>query len=214
LRLPEKEHSEMNWRITVRFQKRSLNRWRRASGLGGLALPLVAAALLMAGPVLAAGSGPAWLNVPGLSAFTAATQGNNLVKLTVSTDGTIPRQADAFVNSNPVVGFAWADLDSGKVVVATIHPVLGRDSHQDPDAWHVHTATLSGGATGPNDFCVSSIDSTPTAGIAIQGNTMSISMRASDLPVALSAFDAAVGFTIQGDSACGSGLGVELRINP
>ena len=163
---------------------------------------------------MAAVAGPAWLNVPGLSTFTATNQNDQMVKLSVTTDGPIPRRADTFINSNPVVGFAWADLDSGKVLVATIHPVLGRDSHQNPDAWHVHTATLGGGATLPNDFCVASIDSSPTAGIEIRGNTMRINVRASALPVAPSAFDAAVGFTIQGDPACASTLAVRLSINP
>jgi len=202
-----------NRRNPMESQNGSVTRRQRRTGRGGLALGLLCAAFAV-GPVLAAAIGPAWLNVPGLSAFTAANQNDNMVKLSVTTDGQIPRRADAFVNSNPVVGFAWADLDSGKVLVATIHPVLGRDSHQNPDAWHVHTATLGGGATAPNDFCVASIDSSPTAGIEIQGNTMRINVSASDLPLAPSAFDAAVGFTIQGDPACASTLAVRLSINP
>jgi len=200
-------------RTTMESQNGSVDRRRRRTGRGGLALAILCAAFA-AGPVLAAGIGPAWLNVPGLSDFTATNQNDNMVKLSVTTDGPIPRHADEFVLANPVVGFAWADLDSGKVIVATIHPMLGRDSHQNPDAWHLHTATLSGGATAPNDFCVASIDSSPTAGIAIRGNTMQINVSASDLPVAPSAFDAAVGFTIQGDGACASGLAVRLLINP
>jgi hypothetical protein len=47
-------------------------------------------------------------------------------------------------------------------------------------------ATLAGGATAPHDFCVASIDTTPTAGISM------------------------VGFTIQPDSACASGLAVQI----
>ena len=96
------------------------------------------------------------------------------------------------------------------MVVATIHPVLGRDSNQNPNSWHAHTARLSGGATSPNDFCIASIDSTPTAGIAITGNAMTIMIPADRLPVSVSAFDAAVGFTIEPDGGCGSGLAVRL----
>jgi hypothetical protein len=143
-----------------------------------------------------------------VSSWSAALQNDNLAKLTVTSRGDIPRQPDAFIGSNPVVGLAWADLGTGKVFATTIHPVLGRDSHQNPDSWHGHTATLSGGATPPNDFCVVSIDSTPTAGIQIHGSTMTVNVRADRLPVAPSAFDAAVGFTIQPDSACASGLAV------
>lgn len=167
----------------------------------------VLVAALAAAPSLAAGSGPAYLEV---SAFAAALQNGELATLSVTTGGEIPRQPDAFILANPVVGLAWADLDTGRVLVATIHPVLGRDSHQNPDSWHLHTATLAGGATAPNDFCIASIDSTPTAGIAIQGRTMTVKVRLAALPVDPSAFDAAVGFTIQPDSACGSGLAVRV----
>ena len=155
--------------------------------------------------VHAAGSGPTYLHV---RSWTAETQSAGLAKLSVTTDGDITRQPDPFIRSNPVAGLAWADLGTGKVFVTTIHPVLGRDSHQNPDAWHAHTATLGGGATAPNDFCVRSIDSTPTAGIAIQGNTMSVAVRSGELPVPADAFDLAVGFVILPDAACASGLAV------
>jgi hypothetical protein len=85
-----------------------------------------------------------------------------------------------------------------------------RDSQHYPDAWHAHTATLGDGATPPKDFCVVSIDSTPTAGIQIHGSEMDVDVRSDQLPVGPSAFDAAVGFTIQPDSACASGLAVRV----
>jgi hypothetical protein len=170
---------------------------------------LVAAAGVGAVAVLAGGPGPGYLQV---SSWSAGTHNGNLTKLTVTTRGAIPRQPDTFIGSNPVAGLAWADLATGKVFVATIHPVLGRDSHQNPDSWHAHTATLVGGATAPNDFCVGSIDSTPTAGIAISGSTMSINVRSGVLPVPAAAFDAAVGFTVQPDAACASGLAVRTVV--
>ncbi len=166
---------------------------------------VLAAASIGAVAVLAAGTGPSYLQV---ESWSATAQNENAARLSVTTGGDIARQADAFIGSNPVVGLAWADLNTGKVFVTTIHPVLGRDSHQSPDGWHAHTATLTGGATAPNDFCVASIDSTPTAGIQIQDDTMTVNVRADQLPVAPSAFDAAVGFTIQPDAACASGLAV------
>jgi hypothetical protein len=160
-----------------------------------------------AGAALASGSGPAYTHIDSWSASLA---NGHVARLTATTDGRIPRRPDAFVNGNPVVGIAWVDLGTAKVVVATIHPVIGRDSNQNPDAWHAHTATLAGGATAPNDFCVASIDTTPTAGIAITGSTITLMIRADRLPVAPAAIDAAVGFTIQADSACGSGLAVRV----
>lgn len=166
---------------------------------------VLAAASLGAVAVLAAGTGPGYLQV---ASWSAGSQNDNAARLSVTTRGDIARQADAFIGSNAVVGLAWVDLATAKVLVTTIHPVLGRDSHQNPDGWHAHTATLAGGATAPNDFCVASIDSTPTAGIRIHGDTMTVNVRADELPVAASAFDAAVGFTIQPDAACASGLAV------
>ncbi len=169
---------------------------------GGLAL-----AVLGAPGAQAAVAGPAYLAV---SSFSATLQNPNLAKLSVTTGGNIPIRADDFINSNPVVGLAWADLRTGKVFVATIHPVLGRDSLQNPTGWHAHTATLAAGATAPHDFCVASIDSTPTAGITIEASTMAVNVAASDLPEAPDRFNAAAGFTIQKDSACASRLAVQL----
>jgi len=167
----------------------------------------LALAVLGASSAQAAVPGPAYLAV---TSFSATMQNSNLAKLSVSTRGAIPIRADDFIASNPVVGLAWADLRTGKVFVATIHPALGRDSRQNPQGWHAHTATVSGGATAPHDFCVVSIDSTPTAGIAIHGNSMAVNVSASDLPESPDRFNAAAGFTLQMDSACASGLAVQL----
>jgi len=172
-----------------------------------IALSALALAVLGAPGAQAGVAGPAYLAV---GSFSAALQNSNLAKLTLTTGGNIPIQADDFINSNPVVGLAWADLRTGKVFVATIHPVLGRDSRQNPTGWHAHTATLAGGATAPHDFCVASIDSTPTAGITIEASRMTVNVAASDLPEAPDRFNAAAGFTIQKDSACASGLAVQL----
>ncbi len=171
------------------------------------AAALVAAIWAGVPAVMAAVPGPAYLAV---TSFSAVAQNAETATLFVTTMGDIPRRADSFINANPVVGLAWADLNNGKVFVAVIHPVLGRDSLQNPDGWHVHTATVTGGATAPHDFCVASIDSTPTAGISIVGNTMQVNVRLSSLPVSPGAFNAAAGFTLQPDSACASGLAVQL----
>ena len=172
-----------------------------------LGAALLTVATVGAQSVTASLAGPAYLHV---STFTAGSQNAETAKLSVTTNGAIPRQPDSFINANPVVGLAWADLNTGKVLVTTIHPVIGRDSHQNPDSWHAHTATLAGGATAPHDFCVASIDSTPTAGISIHDATMNVNVRRSSLPVAPEAFDAAVGFTLQADTACASGLAVQI----
>jgi hypothetical protein len=182
-------------------------RKRVSLAICGVLGAIVTAGFAGAQSVTASVSGPAYLAV---TSMTALSQNAETAKLSVTTRAAIPRQPNAFINSNPVVGLAWADLNTGKVFVTTIHPVIGRDSNQNPAGWHAHTATLIGGATSPHDFCVKSIDSTPTAGISIHGNTMDINVRKSALPVAPAAFDAAVGFTLQPDAACASRLAVQI----
>lgn len=170
----------------------------------GLVLNLACAAL-----VAASQAGPGYVTV---DTWSAAAASNNTVRLSVTTNGSIPKQPDGFINDNAIVGIAWADLGTGTALVATIHPVIGRDSSQRPDQWHLHTVQLAGGATAPNDFCIVAVVTTPTAGIRVQGSTMTIDIDAGKLPVSPAAFDAAVGFTVHGDVACGSGLGVRLRL--
>ncbi len=167
----------------------------------------LAAAAVVVGLAPASTSGPDYLSVVS---FSAASKNKKAARLAVTTKASIPRHPDAFIRSNPVVGFAWVDNATSKAFVATIHPVLGRDSHQNPRGWHAHTVTLSGGATPPNDFCLASIDSSPTAGISIHGKTMRANVRKSKLPVAPQAFDLATGFTVQHDTACASGLAVRV----
>jgi hypothetical protein len=169
------------------------------------------AALASVAAVVASLPGPSYLAV---SAFTSEAVNDHRVKLSATVNGSIPRQPDAFISdsANLVVGLAWADLQSGQALVTTIHPVIGRDSNQNPDAWHAHTVRLAGGATPPNDFCLTAITSTPTAGIQIHGDEMRVNVAAGDLPFAAGAVDAAVGFTVHSDSACvATGLGVRIR---
>jgi len=137
--------------------------------------------------------------------------------LSVETSDVIPKRADDFVIANAVVGFGWAHFVSGtpdtfELVVATIHPTLGRDSHQNPDAWHVHTATLDDSLE-----CVLTLDSTPEAGVSINQNSMSVRINNADLPSGFSV-DAATGFALNGDGGCpdvpGLGFGVGVTLLP
>lgn len=169
------------------------------------------AALVAAGALIAAQPGPSYLAV---ASFSAEEVNHNRVKLSAQANGAIPRRPDPFISdaANLVVGIAWAELASARAFVTTIHPVIGRDSHQNPDAWHAHTVQLGGGASAPNDFCLAAITSTPTAGIQIHGAEMQANVAAEDLPFAADAIDAAVGFTVHRDPACAaSGLAVRVR---
>ena len=168
-------------------------------------VPVVGA--IAVGVALASAAGPDYLEV---TSWTAAAKNGQTARLSATTKAAIPRHPDAFVRSNPVVGVGWVDLGTSKAFVLTIHPVIGRDSHQRPDGWHAHTVALTGGATAPNDFCLAGIQSSPTAGIVIDGATILANVRSSVLPVPASAIDTAVGFTVQADTACASRLGVRV----
>ena len=185
-------------------------------GVRALALGL-AANVALAATVAAAQAGPGYLDVED---WSATAQGANGVRLSVTTDGPIPKQPDEFINGNAIVGFGWVDGASGKALVATIHPVIGRDSNQRPDSWHLHTVTLSlvdpDGDDDPvptDDACIVSIDSTPTAGISVQGDTLSANLDRSSMPAGVGPedIDLATGFTVHPNGDCGSGLGVRIR---
>ena len=176
---------------------------------------LAVASLTLTGVVMAAQPGPGYLAV---QSFSAEARNANQVRLSATAQADIPTRADPFIAGNVIVGIAWADLGTGTALVATIHPMLGRDSHQRKDGWHLHTVQLGGGATAPNDFCLVAVLTTPNAGIQLHGSTIKINLGASELPMAGGAviaaadIDAAVGFTVHGgDAGCATGLGVRIR---
>jgi hypothetical protein len=148
---------------------------------------------------------PAYTDVNG----GTATQLGGSVHFSVAAAGSIPRFPDAFVNSVAVFGYAWADLATGAALVSVIHPSIGRDSQQNPDAWHTHPVQLSGG-TGASDFCIVSIGGSQ-AGIRIQNDGMSLSVPVGAVPVSAAALDVVASFIVQGDAGCaGTGLGVAV----
>jgi hypothetical protein len=175
----------------------------RRRTLLALATAIVVAAVAFPLVATASAPGPPYLAV---SSWHATAHHRQLAKLSLTTGAAIPRHPDAFIRANLVTGFAWADDDTSKAFVVTMHG--GRDSRQNPRGWHAHTVTYGPGATPPNDFCLVSIDSSPTAGIQVHGATMRVNVRARKLPFVVSAIDAAAGFTLQPDSACASGLGI------
>jgi hypothetical protein len=177
----------------------------------------LAANLALAAVVVGSQAGPGYVAVDD---WSAAAQGTNGVRLSVTTNGAIPKQPDSFIGANAIVGFAWVDGDTSTALVATIHPVIGRDSNQRPDSWHLHTVTLSlvdpDGDDDPSptdDACIVSIDSTPTAGINVQGSSLSVNLDRSSMPegVGPDDIDLAAGFTVHPNTGCGSGLAVRIR---
>lgn len=140
----------------------------------------------------------------------AAEDRGGAVSLMVNASGSIPRFPDEFLSSVAVFGYAWADLGAGRGIVAVIHPVIGRDSRQNPDGWHTHPVQLTGGTkpSGTSDFCIVSIG-TSQGGIAIQDDVLRVQMADHWAGVSASALDVAAAFKVQGDTGCAvTGLGV------
>jgi hypothetical protein len=142
-----------------------------------------------------------------LDAAAASETGGSL-HLAVNAGGDVPRFPDAFINSVPVFGYAWVDLATGVGVVATIHPLIGRDSNQNPRAWHAHQVQLSAGAAF--DFCIASLG-TAQGGLTIQADELGLNLALHQAGVSAGALDVAAAFVVQPDAGCAAtGLGVDV----
>jgi len=177
--------------------------------LAGIAVAAVAVAtFLLTAPL--ARAFPSW---DIATAASATQQDSTLSRLSVTAADNIPRKANTYPDA--VDGFAWADLNTGKVVVATIHPSF-RDSSQNPDSWHLHAAQLANGVNGHN-FCIASFFPNPTAGVSILGNKLTVNIENSKMPFATSEIDGAVGFVVNGEPGCpeaGGHLAVDVTGAP
>jgi len=167
---------------------------------------ILVAAVAFAAPM--ARAAPSWAVV---EAASAVEQSDSTTKLTIDASDDIPRKTS--VAPDAVAGFAFADLGTGEVLVATIHPTF-RDSAQNPDSWHLHAAQLAAGVGG-HDFCIASFFPNPTGGISIQGDQMSINVKNSQMPFTVAEIDGAVGFVVNPEAGCaGTGLAVDVTAAP
>lgn len=139
------------------------------------------------------------------SAGAAGSGGALKLESDVAAD--IPRFADTYIGGVAVFGYAWADLGTGRAVVAVIHPAIGRDSNQNPDAWHTHPVQLAAGA-GASNFCIVSIG-TSQGGISIVGDRMRVNIAETQAGLSAGDLDVAAAFIVQPEAGCTStGLGV------
>lgn len=158
------------------------------------------------------GVSPQVISTTSLPSYTqldaAAAEGNQgALHLSIEAGGAIPRFPDEFIRSVAVFGYAWVDGDIGGGVVAVIHPLIGRDSRQNPDGWHTHPVQLT--APGSFNFCIVSIG-TSQGGISIQGDRMRVNMARQQAGLSAEALDVAAAFVVRPDAGCASGLGVEV----
>ena len=174
-----------------------------------LASSIIAAAMIatMLTTSTIASAAPSWAVAIAASATQTTTK---ISTLTVTGSGDIPRKTS--VAPDAVAGFAWADLDTAKVLVATIHPTF-RDSAQNPDSWHMHAAQLAAGVNG-HTFCIDSFFTNPVGGITIVGSKITVKVQNSLMPFATSDIDGAVGFVVNPESGCGAGLAVDITGSP
>ncbi|HYO46013.1 MAG TPA: hypothetical protein VEY33_04915 [Gemmatimonadota bacterium] len=150
-------------------------------------------------------STPTYTELDGASASETAGS----LKLAVDAGGDIARHSDNFIRSVAVFGYAWADLATGQALVAVIHPVIGRDSRQNPDGWHTHSVELTGG-TASSDFCIVSIGRSQ-GGIAIHDDTLRVNTSRQWAGISAADLDVAAAFVVQVDAGCTTtGLGVAV----
>ncbi|MEO9277261.1 MAG: hypothetical protein ABI340_05745 [Nitrososphaera sp.] len=160
----------------------------------GISLAAVFAVFMIV-PVMAAES---WQHVESSS----VTSNGKTSTLSVVAADQIPHQ------TSTLGGFAWVYADGPNTVfVATSHTGV-RDSTQNPDGWHTHNVNLAFGASTGSDACITGLSDT-NAGLSINGDTLSVHVRNSELTGPLSS--TAVAFTIVPDPGCaGTGLGVNV----
>jgi len=153
-------------------------------------------AVFMIVPVTATGPS-SWQHVVSSSVNSENIQTSSL---SVNAADSIPRHTDV------LGGFAWIYANGpNTAIVATTHTGV-RDSEQNPDGWHAHNVHLGPGGHN-SDACIIGL-SDANVGLSIQGSTLSMNVRNSELTGTLS--NSAAAFTIVPDVGCGSGLGVVL----
>jgi hypothetical protein len=149
--------------------------------------------------------------VPSYATIESAEAAEVGGALTLQADagGDIPRRADTYIGGVAVFGYAWADLGTGRAIVAVIHPAIGRDSNQNPDAWHIHPVQLAAGA-GASNFCIVSLG-TSQAGIAIVGDEIRVNISLQQARLSADDLDVAAAFIVQPEGGCAAtGLGVKI----
>lgn len=144
--------------------------------------------------ISSASASDSWL---GVDDSVINEKGKN-IQLLIDAADTIPKNAGEGV----LAGFGWFYADGPDTVfaVTTHNPV--RDSHQNPDKWHVHNVMASGSSdSGIADACIASLSGYVQAGISIKGDKMQINTNQNSLSGPLA--DGAGAFHIVNDaSAC------------
>lgn len=161
-------------------------------------------------PGVSVASTPDYTQLDGARAVGTAGS----LHLSIDAGGPIARFPDDFIRSVAVFGYAWVDLGTNQGIVAVIHPAIGRDSRQNPDAWHTHPIVLSAG-TATSTFCLAGIAASQ-GGLTITGDVMGLNIALRQAGIAAAALDVAASFVVVGDAGCpelapGVRLGVQVQ---
>jgi len=162
----------------------------------GASLAVVFLTIMMA-PVFAAES---WQHKNSSS----VTPLNSVVtRVTVVAADNIPQQTSV------LGGFAWFYGDGPNTVFVAVTHKGVQDSTQNPNGWHTHNVQLAVGTSSGSDACITGLGPDTFAGTSINGKTINVNVRNSELTGTLTG--GAVAFTIVPDAGCAvTRLGVNL----
>ncbi|MDE1725477.1 MAG: hypothetical protein KGH76_06240 [Thaumarchaeota archaeon] len=161
------------------------------------------AILALTASVMAPAMATSFASWQKVTSGSVVPQNSQTTKLTLTAADIIPK------HTSVLGGFAWIYSGGPNTAFAVTTHNGARDSNQNPNGWHAHNVLLAQG-TGSSDACIAGVSDDTTAGISIQGNTLTVNERNSTFTGSLSG--APVAFSIQGDGGCSSGLGI--KINP
>ncbi len=161
----------------------------------GASLAVAFLATMIMTPVFAAES---WQHV---NSSTVTPLNSQVTRATVVAADKIP------TTTSVLGGFAWLYASGPNTAFVAVTHNGVKDSTQNPNGWHTHNVSLGPGGAN-SDACITGLGPDTFAGVAINGDTINVNVRNSQLTGTLSG--GATAFTIVGDAGCGSGLGVTL----
>lgn len=157
----------------------------------------VALTLVTTGSAFAASG---WQHVVSSS---VTSNNDQTTRLSVTASDVIPR------HTSVLGGFAWLYAGGPNTAFVAVTHSGVRDSLQNPDGWHAHNVQLAFNASPNTAACITGL-SDANAGLSIQGNTLDVNVRNSELTGTFAPGEATA-FTIVPDQGCVvTGLGVNL----
>ncbi len=131
------------------------------------------AAIFAIAMISSASASDTWLSVDD----SVINQKGKNVQLLIDAADTIPKNAGEGV----LAGFGWFYADGPDTVFAVTTHKPVRDSHQNPDKWHVHNVVAGPSVGAGADACIASLSGYVQSGISIKGDKMQINTNQNSL---------------------------------